>query len=204
MASGEPRRELPVPVADVDADGGGDDAAVGSADDPHLLRDRRHRPRQRRGGGAPAGARGRLSHGLGGRLGCLRRRRRARAVAGRRRRSPAMPPSRRSALPASISSAASRKPASRSAATRSRSCSRAGAAVRSRILRLGAEQGVWCLGCCWALMLVMFAVGTMNIFWMALVGLFTVVEKQTSGSLATRLAGAILLVWATALLLVSR
>ena len=30
-------------------------------------------------------------------------------------------------------------------------------------------------------MLVMFAVGTMNIFWMALIGLFTVVEKQTSG-----------------------
>ena len=40
----------------------------------------------------------------------------------------------------------------------------------SRIFRLGVEQGVWCLGCCWALMLVMFAVGTMNIFWMALIG----------------------------------
>ena len=51
-------------------------------------------------------------------------------------------------------------------------------------------------------MLVMFAVGTMNVFWMALIGLFTVVEKQTSGRFATRLAGAILLVWATALLLV--
>ena len=74
----------------------------------------------------------------------------------------------------------------------------------SRIFRLGMAQGVWCLGCCWALMLVMFAVGTMNIFWMALIGLFTVVEKQTSGRFATRLAGAILLVWATALLLVSR
>ena len=74
----------------------------------------------------------------------------------------------------------------------------------SRILRLGAEQGAWCLGCCWALMLVMFAVGTMNVFWMALIGLFTVVEKQTSGRFATRLAGAILLVWAAALLLVSR
>ena len=71
------------------------------------------------------------------------------------------------------------------------------------VLRLGAEQGVWCLGCCWALMLVMFAVGTMNIFWMALLGLFTLVEKQTKGPLATRMAGAILLVWATALLVVS-
>ena len=52
-------------------------------------------------------------------------------------------------------------------------------------------------------MLVMFAVGAMNIFWMALLGLFTLVEKQTKGPLATRLAGAILLVWATALLVVS-
>jgi len=71
------------------------------------------------------------------------------------------------------------------------------------ILRLGAEQGLWCLGCCWALMLVMFAVGLMNIFWMALLAVFSLVEKQAAGPLATRLAGAILLVWATALLVVS-
>jgi len=70
-----------------------------------------------------------------------------------------------------------------------------------RIFRLGIEQGIWCLGCCWALMLVMFAVGAMNIFWMALIGLFTLIEKQTQGRMASRLAGAILLVWAVALLL---
>jgi predicted metal-binding membrane protein len=52
-------------------------------------------------------------------------------------------------------------------------------------------------------MLVMFAVGAMNIFWMALIGLFTLIEKQTAGRLASRMAGAILLVWAAALLLVS-
>ncbi len=72
-----------------------------------------------------------------------------------------------------------------------------------RIFRLGLEQGVWCLGCCWALMLVMFAVGAMNVFWMALIGLFTLIEKQTAGRIPTRVAGAILLVWAIALLLVS-
>ncbi|MDG4881555.1 DUF2182 domain-containing protein [Mesorhizobium sp. WSM4884] len=72
-----------------------------------------------------------------------------------------------------------------------------------RIFRLGMEQGAWCLGCCWALMLVMFAVGAMNIFWMALIGLFTVIEKQTTGRVASQVAGAILLVWAAALLLVS-
>ncbi|MER9635718.1 DUF2182 domain-containing protein [Mesorhizobium sp. M0228] len=72
-----------------------------------------------------------------------------------------------------------------------------------RIFRLGMEQGLWCLGCCWALMLVMFAVGVMNVFWMALIGLFSLVEKQAAGNLPTRLAGAILLVWAATLLVVS-
>lgn len=72
-----------------------------------------------------------------------------------------------------------------------------------RVFQLGVEQGVWCLGCCWALMLVMFAVGAMNIFWMALIGLFTLIEKQTAGRVASRVAGTILLVWAAALLLVS-
>lgn len=72
-----------------------------------------------------------------------------------------------------------------------------------RIFRLGVAQGIWCFGCCWALMLVMFAVGVMNVFWMALIGLFTLIEKQVASRVPTRLAGAILLVWATALLVVS-
>lgn len=71
------------------------------------------------------------------------------------------------------------------------------------IFRLGVKQGLWCLGCCWALMMVMFAVGVMNVFWMALIGLFTLIEKQTASRVPTRLAGAILLVWAAALLVVS-
>ena len=69
------------------------------------------------------------------------------------------------------------------------------------VYRLGVEQGIWCLGCCWALMLVMFAVGIMNVFWMAVIGVFTLFEKQMAGSLPSRVAGAILLVWAGALLL---
>jgi predicted metal-binding membrane protein len=71
------------------------------------------------------------------------------------------------------------------------------------IFRLGAGQGAWCLGCCWALMLVMFAVGTMNVFWMALIALFALVEKQAPGRLPTRIAGSMLLVWAAALLVIS-
>ena len=73
----------------------------------------------------------------------------------------------------------------------------------SGIFRLGAEQGAWCVGCCWAMMLVMFVVGMMNVFWMALLALFALVEKQATGVLATRIAGAMLLVWAATLLVIS-
>ena len=73
----------------------------------------------------------------------------------------------------------------------------------SRIFRLGIEQGLWCLGCCWALMLVMFAVGIMNIFWMALIGVLAVVEKQWDHRVPGAVAGAILLVWAALLGIVS-
>jgi len=53
------------------------------------------------------------------------------------------------------------------------------------------------------MMLVMFVVGMMNVFWMALLALFALVEKRTTGVLATRIAGAMLLVWSSALLVIS-
>ena len=34
--------------------------------------------------------------------------------------------------------------------------------------RLGARHGAFCVGCCWALMLVMFAAGVASLIWMAL------------------------------------
>jgi predicted metal-binding membrane protein len=44
-------------------------------------------------------------------------------------------------------------------------------------VRMGAEHGAWCAGCCWALMLVLFAVGVMSILWMAVVALIVLAEK---------------------------
>ncbi len=38
------------------------------------------------------------------------------------------------------------------------------------VFRLGVRQGLYCLGCCWAMMLLMFAVGVMNVVWMAALG----------------------------------
>lgn len=44
-------------------------------------------------------------------------------------------------------------------------------------LRLGAEHGAWCLGCCWVLMGLLFVGGVMNLFWIAAITLFVLVEK---------------------------
>jgi predicted metal-binding membrane protein len=43
--------------------------------------------------------------------------------------------------------------------------------------RLGREHGLFCLGCCWALMLVMFAAGVANVAWMAALAAVMVYEK---------------------------
>ena len=42
---------------------------------------------------------------------------------------------------------------------------------------MGTKNGGWCLGCCWALMLSLFALGIMSLFWMALVAAVIAVEK---------------------------
>lgn len=44
-------------------------------------------------------------------------------------------------------------------------------------VRLGATHGALCVGCCWAFMAVLVAVGTMNIAWMAILTLVIFVEK---------------------------
>lgn len=46
-------------------------------------------------------------------------------------------------------------------------------------LRIGTSYGWSCVGCCWALMLVMFALGTVNVAWMLAIGALTALEKQT-------------------------
>jgi predicted metal-binding membrane protein len=44
-------------------------------------------------------------------------------------------------------------------------------------LRMGIEHGAWCVGCCWALMAALFALGVMSIGWMALIAAFIATEK---------------------------
>ena len=52
------------------------------------------------------------------------------------------------------------------------------------VFRLGLTQGLWCLGCCWALMMVAFATGLMNLVWMAVLGLVMMAEKLYAESRA--------------------
>lgn len=58
------------------------------------------------------------------------------------------------------------------------------------VFRLGLRQGVYCLGCCWAMMLVMFAVGAMNVIWMAALGVLMTIEKLSTTTRFSRIAGA--------------
>ena len=51
---------------------------------------------------------------------------------------------------------------------------------RRNALQLGAHHGLFCVGCCWALMLLMFAVGVGNVGWMLLLAAVMAVEKNVS------------------------
>ena len=44
-------------------------------------------------------------------------------------------------------------------------------------LRMGAQNGAWCVGCCWALMASLFALGVMSVVWMAFVAGLIAIEK---------------------------
>jgi predicted metal-binding membrane protein len=48
---------------------------------------------------------------------------------------------------------------------------------RAGALRMGAKNGAWCVGCCWALMASLFALGVMSIAWMAFVAALIAAEK---------------------------
>ncbi|HAT84543.1 MAG TPA: metal-binding protein, partial [Rhizobiales bacterium] len=56
-------------------------------------------------------------------------------------------------------------------------------------------QGIFCLGCTWAIMAVMFAVGVMNVIWMAILGVLMGIEKMVPNIWVTRGIGIFLIVW---------
>jgi predicted metal-binding membrane protein len=67
---------------------------------------------------------------------------------------------------------------------------------------LGMRHGAFCLGCCWALMLVMFGVGATSLVWMAVLTMLMVHEKtQPSGASTVPVTGVVLLATGSTLLL---
>ena len=70
---------------------------------------------------------------------------------------------------------------------------------RFRDLRVGAHHGGYCLGCCWALMVILIAVGVMNVAAMVGLAALVLIEKTwTWGPAAGRLAGTAVLALAVA------
>jgi predicted metal-binding membrane protein len=48
---------------------------------------------------------------------------------------------------------------------------------RAGALTMGVRHGAWCLGCCWALMAALFALGVMSLAWMSVIGALIAIEK---------------------------
>lgn len=69
------------------------------------------------------------------------------------------------------------------------------------VFRLGIKQGLYCLGCCWAMMAVMFAVGVMNVIWMAAIGIVMTIEKIGKGNRFSHIVGVVLLLAGAAFVL---
>jgi len=64
---------------------------------------------------------------------------------------------------------------------------------RRGAVELGARHGAWCVGCCWALMAALFALGVMSLVWMAVVAALIAVEKTLPSRPAVTYATAALL-----------
>ena len=69
-------------------------------------------------------------------------------------------------------------------------------------LRMGLEHGLYCVGCCWMLMLILFAAGVMNLLWVAIIAGFIFVEKLLPGARYSSALAGVALVGAAVFMLV--
>ena len=73
----------------------------------------------------------------------------------------------------------------------------------SGALRMGMRNGAWCVGCCWALMASLFALGVMSALWMAVVAVLIALEKTLPWRRTATYSTAIVLLVLGVLVLVS-
>jgi predicted metal-binding membrane protein len=63
-------------------------------------------------------------------------------------------------------------------------------------LRMGLRLGVYCVGCCWVLMALLFVGGVMNLLWIAAIAIFVLLEKTIPfGEVSGRVAGAAMILF---------
>ena len=63
-------------------------------------------------------------------------------------------------------------------------------------LLMGLHHGSLCVGCCWALMILLFVLGVMNLFWVAALAIFVLAEKVSSrGETISLIGGLVMVVW---------
>ena len=68
-------------------------------------------------------------------------------------------------------------------------------------VRMGIGHGLYCLGCCWVLMALLFVGGVMNLLWIALIAAYVLIEKVLPfGEIAARVMGILMMVAAVVLL----
>jgi predicted metal-binding membrane protein len=61
---------------------------------------------------------------------------------------------------------------------------------------MGIRHGAYCAGCCWILMALLFVAGVMNLWWIALISIFVLLEKIVPrGFFWGQIFGALLVVW---------
>jgi len=76
---------------------------------------------------------------------------------------------------------------------------------RAGALVMGLRHGLFCLGCCWALMTLLFVAGVMNLLWVAAIAALVLVEKLAPGGARSgRLAGLALAGWGVWMLAAAR
>jgi len=68
-------------------------------------------------------------------------------------------------------------------------------------LRMGLEHGLFCLGCCWVLMTLLFYGGVMNLWWIAGLAIYVLIEKLAPlGARLGRYTGGLLILWGVGVL----
>ncbi len=66
---------------------------------------------------------------------------------------------------------------------------------RRGALVMGLRHGSLCIGCCWALMAMLFVLGVMNLWWIAIVATVVLIEKITRSTALPRALGVVLIAW---------